>query len=78
MSPDPTPSSCVLVLNFNGLEHLDACLSSAVRAAAAVAECRVVLVDNRSTDGSVAFTRQMALALHAATEERASRRAANA
>ena len=58
MSPDPTPSSCVLVLNFNGLEHLDACLSSAVRAAAAVAECRVVLVDNRSTDGSVAFTRQ--------------------
>jgi GT2 family glycosyltransferase len=54
----PLPSSCVLVLNYNGLEHLDACLSSALAAAAAVPECRVVLVDNRSTDESVTFTRQ--------------------
>ena len=50
-------SSCILVLNFNGVQHLDACLSSALRAAN-LAGGRVVLVDNRSTDESVAFTRR--------------------
>jgi N-acetylglucosaminyl-diphospho-decaprenol L-rhamnosyltransferase len=53
------PSACVLVLNYNGVAHLDACLSSlAIAAARAGSPCRVVLVDNRSTDDSVAFTRQ--------------------
>jgi GT2 family glycosyltransferase len=53
-------SACLLILNYNGLEHLEACLSSAVAAAAEYgdARCRVVLVDNRSTDTSVAFTRE--------------------
>ena len=52
------PSVCLLILNYNGMQHLDACLSSAVLAAAAWdASCRVVLVDNRSTDRSVVFTR---------------------
>src|SRR5476649_844778 len=54
----PQPSVCLLILNYNGMQHLDACLSSAVLAAAAWdASCRVVLVDNRSTDRSVVFTR---------------------
>jgi GT2 family glycosyltransferase len=49
---------CVLVLNYNGLAHLEACLSSLLRAAARHGRpCPVVLVDNRSTDESVAFTR---------------------
>jgi GT2 family glycosyltransferase len=51
-------TACVLVLNYNGLAHLDACLSSLLRAAARHGRpCPVVLVDNRSTDDSVAFTR---------------------
>jgi GT2 family glycosyltransferase len=49
----------VLVLNYNGLAHLEACLSTLeVAAAQAGAPCRVVLVDNCSTDDSVAFTRR--------------------
>jgi GT2 family glycosyltransferase len=50
------PSACVLVLNYNGVAHLETCLSTLeVAAARAGAPCRVVLVDNRSTDDSVAF-----------------------
>ncbi len=49
----------ILVLNYNGVEHLDDCLSSLCRAAVAYGgPCRVVLVDNRSTDDSVALTRR--------------------
>jgi GT2 family glycosyltransferase len=52
-------SACVLVLNYNGVAHLDVCLSTlAIAAARAGSGCRVVLVDNRSTDDSVAFTRR--------------------
>jgi GT2 family glycosyltransferase len=55
----PMPSVCVLVLNYNGVPHLQDCLSSLGRAAArAGVPCPVVLVDNRSPDASVAFTRQ--------------------
>jgi GT2 family glycosyltransferase len=51
-------TACVLVLNYNGTAHLDACLSSLLRAAACHGRpCPVVLVDNRSIDDSVAFTR---------------------
>ncbi len=51
-------TAAVLVLNYNGAAYLEACLSTARRAAASAgAPCRVVLVDNRSTDGSVAFAR---------------------
>src|SRR5262249_3465969 len=51
------PRVCAVVLNYNGAQHLDACLSSLMRAAAALREtCAVVLVDNRSSDGSIAFT----------------------
>jgi GT2 family glycosyltransferase len=49
----------VLVLNYNGLAHLEACLSTLeIAAARSVSPCRVVLVDNHSTDDSVAFTRR--------------------
>jgi GT2 family glycosyltransferase len=52
-------SVCVLVVNYNGVEHLDACLSTLLRAAASCGRrCPVVLVDNRSTDESVAQTRR--------------------
>jgi GT2 family glycosyltransferase len=51
-------TACVLVLNYNGMAHLAACLSSLERAAAAYGRpCPIVLVDNRSTDDSIAFTR---------------------
>jgi N-acetylglucosaminyl-diphospho-decaprenol L-rhamnosyltransferase len=49
---------CILVLNYNGRAHLDDCLSSLERAAARYGRpCPIVLVDNRSTDDSLAFTR---------------------
>ena len=54
-----TPSTCLLVLNYDGIAHLQACLSSALAAAARFGgTCPVVLVDNRSADDSVAFARQ--------------------
>lgn len=49
-------SACVLVLNYNGERHLDACLASLERAAARCpGGCAVVCVDNQSTDGSLAL-----------------------
>ena len=54
-----TQSACLLVLNYNGMDHLQDCLSSALAAAARFGGiCPVVLVDNRSTDDSLAFTRK--------------------
>jgi GT2 family glycosyltransferase len=45
--------TCILVLNYNGVRHLDECLGSALRAASAYeGPCAVVCVDNTSTDGS--------------------------
>ncbi len=52
----PNPTVHVLVINWNGLEHLDACFTSLT--ASPYAEARFVLVDNASTDGSAAFIRQ--------------------
>jgi GT2 family glycosyltransferase len=52
------PAVCVLVLNYNGVHHLADCLGSLLRAAAVYGgRCPIVLVDNRSTDDSVRFTR---------------------
>lgn len=50
-----TPSVHVLVINWNGLEHLQACFDSLL--AGTYPNARYVLVDNGSTDDSVAFTR---------------------
>ncbi len=51
-----TPIVHVLIINWNGLEHLEACFSSLL--ASPYKEVRFVLVDNASTDGSAAFVRQ--------------------
>ena len=52
-------TAALLVLNYNGSQHLQDCLSTALTAAAEIeGPCPVVLVDNRSTDASVAFTRK--------------------
>jgi|GEM_PF-68312 len=49
----------LVVLNYNGRGLLRQCLGSIVEAAAASRHtCRVVVIDNASTDGSVDFLRQ--------------------
>jgi GT2 family glycosyltransferase len=53
------PPACILVLNYNGIDHLDECLGSLLAAVRRLGRrCPVVLVDNQSTDDSVAFTRR--------------------
>lgn len=53
------PTCCVLVLTYNGRQHLESCLPSLVGAAGNVrGGCPVVVVDNRSTDGSVEWLHQ--------------------
>jgi GT2 family glycosyltransferase len=48
------PTCCVLVLTYNGRQHLESCLPSLVVAAGNVrGGCPVVAVDNRSTDGTI-------------------------
>lgn len=54
----PERSVCLLVLNYNGREHLDVCLSSALEAVQRYGRpCPVVLVDNRSTEPDVEYVR---------------------
>nr|MBF0223659.1 glycosyltransferase family 2 protein [Desulfobulbaceae bacterium] len=50
------PKVYVLVLNYNGKQHLEYCLPS--MAATQYDNCHIVLVDNGSTDGSLEFTRE--------------------
>jgi GT2 family glycosyltransferase len=52
---DASPRASILVVNWNGLRHLAECLDSL--AAQSFRAFEVVLVDNGSTDGSVAFVR---------------------
>ena len=50
---------CVLILNYNGRAHLETCVPSVLRAAARVdGGCPVVVVDNQSTDDSLAWLGQ--------------------
>lgn len=49
-----TPLVYIIVINWNGLEHLAVCLDSVL--AQTYANIRVLLVDNASSDGSVAFS----------------------
>jgi GT2 family glycosyltransferase len=51
-----SPRVDVLVINWNGLEHLEDCFSSLL--ASTYENMRVVLVDNASDDGSVAFVEE--------------------
>ena len=50
-----SPLVHVLVINWNGLEHLQICFKSLL--ASTYSNVRFVLIDNGSTDGSVAFVR---------------------
>jgi len=53
------PTCCALVLTYNGRPHLESCLPSLLRAVRKVpGGCPVIVVDNRSTDGSVEWLRQ--------------------
>lgn len=49
------PETSIIILNWNGLEHLCECLTSISRQTYKDFEC--ILVDNGSTDGSVAFVK---------------------
>ncbi len=50
------PSCCLMILNYNGQKLLADCLPSALEAASALGRpCPVVVVDNRSTEGDVAY-----------------------
>lgn len=53
---DRGPRVCVVILNHNGKHHLEYCLPSL--SATTYANLELMLVDNASTDGSVAFTRE--------------------
>jgi GT2 family glycosyltransferase len=59
-SPDltskPTPLIYVIVLNYNGREHLEYCLPSIL--GTAYQNFRILFVDNASNDDSVEFVRQ--------------------
>lgn len=50
------PLVYVLVINWNGLEHLEACFASLLETS--YPNARFLLIDNASTDGSVAFVRE--------------------
>lgn len=51
-----TPLSCIVVLNWNGAEDTRACLESLVGILSP--SCRLLVVDNGSTDGSVERIRE--------------------
>jgi len=52
------PSVSIIVLNFNGLAFLEPCLSSLEQLDYPEGRFEVILVDNASTDSSVAFVRK--------------------
>lgn len=52
----PNPTVHVLVINWNGIEHLDACFQSLV--SSPYLDAKFVLVDNASTDGSINFVQE--------------------
>ena len=52
---DPAIDVSVILVNWNGLEHLEVCLSSLLRQNLAA---ELILVDNGSTDDSLVFVRQ--------------------
>jgi hypothetical protein len=49
------PTVTVIVVNFNGRQHLEACFSSLLRQEYADTSIECILVDNASQDGSVEF-----------------------
>lgn len=64
MTPNGTPSDelplcSVIVLNYNGIEHLDACFRSLANLNYPRERLEVIMVDNGSTDNSVEFVRKI-------------------
>jgi hypothetical protein len=51
------PKCSVIVLNWNGKEHLDECFSSVLACNYPQEKLEVIMVDNASTDGSVEFVK---------------------
>ncbi len=47
---------CVIIVNWNGKEHLQKCLPSLQ--AQSYTDCQIIVVDNGSTDGSVDYIKQ--------------------
>lgn len=58
MSEQTNPKVSVILVNFNGLRHLDACLKSLAELDYPQDKLEIVLVDNASSDTSVAFVRE--------------------
>jgi GT2 family glycosyltransferase len=58
MIPAKPPSVTIIVLNYNSLEHLPANLSALHQLDFPAGKLEILLVDNDSTDGSVAWARQ--------------------
>ncbi len=52
------PSVSVVILNYNGQSHLETCLQS-VRASRYPGDLEILVVDNGSTDGSLAYLREI-------------------
>lgn len=50
------PLASIVVLSWNGLEHLDTCLGSLCRQT--LADVELILVDNGSTDGTAEYVRE--------------------
>src|SRR6187455_3046398 len=52
------PTVSVVVLNFNGLKHLDACFTSLLALDYPADRLELILVDNGSSDDSLSFMRE--------------------
>src|SRR5436190_12790036 len=58
IAPGERPTVSVVVLNYNGLKHLEACFRSLLALEYPADRLELMLVDNGSSDGSVAFVRE--------------------
>ena len=54
----PEPTISVIVLNYNGRQHLEACFSSLMAQSYPEEQSEFILIDNASSDGSVEFVRE--------------------
>ena len=58
LTPDELPTVSVVVLNFNGLKHLEPCFTSLQALDYPADKLELMLVDNGSSDASLAFMRE--------------------